>query len=172
MKPGLRKLTLSVHLIVSVGWLGAVFAYLALDVALATNTDVVTLRAAYVAMYVIVGTVIVPLALASLLSGLLISLGTRWGLFRHYWVLISLALTVLAVVVLLFETRVIAGYALAAADPSTSTDQIRSLGNTLVHSVGGLIVLLVILILNVYKPRGLTRYGWRKQQEAARLPIG
>ena len=171
LKPGLRKLTLSVHLIVSVGWLGAVFAYLSLDLALATNTNVVTLRAAYVAMDVIVGTVIAPLAVASLLSGLVISLGTRWGLLRHYWVLISLTLTVLAVVVLLVETRVIADYAATAVDPSTSTDQIRSLGNTLVHSVGGLIVLLVILVLNVYKPRGLTRYGWRKQQEAAaRLP--
>ena len=171
LKPGLRKLTLTVHLIVSVGWLGALFAYLSLDLALATATNVVTLRAAYIAMDVIVRTVIVPLAIASLLSGLVISLGTRWGLFRHYWVLISLALTVLAVVVLLVETRVIAGYAAAAIDPSMSTEQIRGLGSTLVHSVGGVIVLLVILVINVYKPRGLTRYGWRKQQEgAARFP--
>ncbi|MGH2688934.1 MAG: hypothetical protein ACRDKW_09025, partial [Actinomycetota bacterium] len=34
-----------------------------------------------------------------------------------------------------------------------------------VHSVGGTVVLLVILVLNVYKPRGMTRYGWRKQHE-------
>jgi hypothetical protein len=30
------------------------------------------------------------------------------------------------------------------------------------------VVLLVILVLNVYKPRGMTRYGWRKQQEERR----
>jgi hypothetical protein len=52
-----------------------------------------------------------------------------------------------------------------AADPTTSSDDLRTLGSTLVHSDGGTVVLLVILVLNVYKPRGMTRYGWRKQQE-------
>jgi hypothetical protein len=163
MKPGLRKLTLSIHLVVSVGWVGAGFAYLTLDIAAATSQDTLTLRSAYMAMDVIAGTVIVPLAIASLLTGLMISLGTRWGLFRHYWVLISLVLTLLAVAVLLAETRVIAGYAQIAGDPSTSSNQLESLGSTLLHSVGGIVVLLVILVLNVYKPRGMTRYGWRKQ---------
>jgi hypothetical protein len=36
----------------------------------------------------------------------------------------------------------------------------------LFHPGVGLLVLLVITVLNVYKPRGMTRYGWRKQQEA------
>lgn len=167
MKPGLRKLTLSIHLIVSVGWVGAVSAYLGLDIAAATSRDTLTLRAAYLAMDLVVGTVIVPLAVAALLTGLVISLGTRWGLIRHYWVLISLLLTVVTVVVLLSETRVIGDNAQIAADPSTSTDQLHGLGNTLVHSGGGLVILLVILVLNVYKPRGLTPYGWRKQQQVA-----
>jgi uncharacterized membrane protein len=109
--------------------------------------------------------VIVPLALASLLTGLVMSLGTKWGLFRHYWILISLLLTIVATVVLLIETRTISYFAEVAADPATSADDLRALGSTLVHSVGGTIVLLVILVLNVYKPRGMTRYGWRKQQE-------
>jgi heme/copper-type cytochrome/quinol oxidase subunit 2 len=87
------------------------------------------------------------------------------GLFRHYWVLISLLLTIIATVVLLVETQTISYFADRAADPTTSGDDLRTLGNTLVHSVGGTVVLLVILVLNVYKPRGMTRYGWRKQQE-------
>jgi heme/copper-type cytochrome/quinol oxidase subunit 2 len=109
--------------------------------------------------------VIVPLALASLLSGLVISLGTKWGLFRHYWVLISFLLTITATVVLPVETQTISYFAHRAVDPTTSSDDLRTLGNTFVHSVGGTVVLLVILMLNVYKPRGMTRYGWRKQQE-------
>ena len=44
-------------------------------------------------------------------------------------------------------------------------DDLRELGSTLIHSVGGTAVLLVILVLNVYKPQGMTRYGCRKQQE-------
>jgi hypothetical protein len=31
-----------------------------------------------------------------------------------------------------------------------------------------MVVLLAILVLNVYKPRGMTRNGWRKQYEQRR----
>ncbi len=168
MPPRLRKFALAAHLTSSVGWIGAVAGYIALDVATATSQDTRTLRSAYLAMELIALYVIVPLALASLLTGLLMSLGTKWGLFRHYWVLISLLLTIIATVVLLVETQTIGYFADIAADPTTSGDDLRALGSTLVHSVGGTVVLLVILALNVYKPRGMTRYGWRKQDEQRR----
>jgi hypothetical protein len=165
MSPALRKFVLAVHLTVSVGWIGAVAGYIAFDVATATGQDAETLRAAYLAMERIAGYVIVPLALASLLTGLVVSLGTKWGLFRHYWVLISLLLTTIATVVLLAETRTIGHFADIAADPTATGEDLRALGSTLVHSVGGTVVLLVVLVLNVYKPQGMTRYGWQKQNE-------
>ena len=168
MPPRLRKFALAAHITLAVGWIGAVAGYIALDVAAATSQDPKRLRAAYLAMELIAWYVIVPLALASLLSGLIMSVGTKWGLFRHYWVLISLLLTIIATVVLLVETQTISYFADIAADPTTSGDDLRALGNTLVHSVGGIAVLLVILVMNVYKPRGMTRYGWRKQQEQRR----
>jgi hypothetical protein len=168
MSPGLRRFALAVHLTLSVGWIGAVAAYMALDVTVATSQDAQTLRAAYLGMETIARSVIVPLALASLLTGLVMSLGTKWGLFRHYWVLISLLLTIIATLVLLSETQTISYFAEGAADPTTSSDDLRALGSTLVHSVGGTVVLLVVLVLNMYKPRGMTRYGWRKQQEQRR----
>jgi DMSO/TMAO reductase YedYZ heme-binding membrane subunit len=162
MAPRLRKFALAAHIALSVGWIGAVAGYIALDVAAAPSRNAETLRACYLAMELIAWYVIVPLALASLLTGLVMSLGTNWGLFRHYWVLISLLLTIIATVVLLVETQTIGYFADIAADPATSSGDLQSLGNTLVHSVGGTVVLLVILVLNVYKPRGMTRYGWRK----------
>src|ERR687896_231789 len=168
MPPRLRKFALAAHITLAVGWIGAVASYIALDVAAATSQDPKTLRAAYLAMELITWYVIVPLALASLLSGLVMSLGTRWGLVRHYWVLISLLLTVIATIVLLAETQTISYFANVAADPTASGDDLRALGSTLVHSVGGTVVLLVILVLNVCKPRGMTRYGWRKQQRERR----
>lgn len=161
MQARLRKVTLAVHLTVSVGWIGAVATYVALDVAAATGRDAATLRAAYHAMEAIVRSVIVPLAFATLLTGVVISLGTKWGLFRHYWVLISLLLTMFATLVLLAETRTIGALADIAADPATSVDDLRTLGSTLVHSVGGTVVLLMILVLNIFKPPGMTRYGLR-----------
>jgi uncharacterized membrane protein len=165
MSPGLRKFALATHLALSVGWIGAVAGYLALDVTAATSQDAERLRAAYLAMESIARYVIVPLAFASLLTGLVMSLGTKWGLFRHYWVLISLVLTVIATAVLLMETQVISSFADVAGDPTTSGEDLRAMPNTLVHSVGGTVVLLVILVLNTYKPQGLTQYGWRKQQK-------
>lgn len=165
MPPAVRRAALALHLSVSVGWIGAVAAYLALDITASTASDPDRLRAAYVGMQTIACDVILPLAVASLITGLLMSLGTRWGLFRHYWVLISLVLTALAVVVLLLEIQTIDHLAGVAADRSTTAEQLRALGGTLLHSIGGMVVLAVVLVLNVYKPRGVTPYGWRRSQQ-------
>ena len=96
MTPRLRKFALTAHVVSSVGWLGAVAAFLALAVAGLTSRDAQVVRAAYLAMDLIARLVIVPAALASLLTGFVQSLGTPWGLFRHYWVLAKLLITVLA----------------------------------------------------------------------------
>jgi hypothetical protein len=163
MTPRLRKFALSVHLTFSVGWIGAVLAYLALGVGAVTSQDVHTVRAAWTAMELIGWYVIVPLALASLLTGLVIALGTKWGLFRNYWVLISFVLTILATVVLLLHMPTVSCMADAAQE--TEGASLDGLGGDLLHPGVGLVVLLVIQVLNLYKPPGMTRYGWRKQQE-------
>ena len=168
MTPGLRKFALTVHLTCSVGWIGAAFAYLALGVSAVTSQDTQTVRAAWTAMELTGWFVIVPLALATLLTGLVQSLGTPWGLFRHYWVLISLVLTTFATVVLLLHMPSVS--ALAGMARAAEGAHLGGMGGDLPHAAGGLLVLLTITALNVYKPQGLTRYGWRKQQEArARL---
>lgn len=166
MSASARKLVLVLHIATSVGWLGAVVAYVPLDVAAATSESEAVLRAAYVGMELIALWALVPLAVAALLTGVIVSLGTTWGLFRHYWVIVSLVLTSFAVLVLLVETRVIRAYAAVARDPASSFADVEALGHTLPHSVGGLVVLLLVLALNVYKPRGLTPFGWRKQRES------
>lgn len=168
MSPAVRKIALTVHVAVSVAWIGAVAAYVALDITVAGGEDATMLRGAYLGMELIAINVIVPLAIASLVSGIVMSLGTRWGLFRHYWVLISLGLTILATAVLLVETQVISDLASAAANAATSDDEVRALGNTLAHSIGGSVVLVVVFVLNIYKPRGVTPYGWRKSREEVR----
>jgi hypothetical protein len=98
------------------------------------------------------------------------ALGTRWGLFRHWWVVVSLVLTIVAVVVLLQETSVIGRGAAIATDPTSPDLHVLAVPPTLPHSIGGLLVLLVIQWLNVFKPQGLTPYGWRmRAEERARL---
>jgi hypothetical protein len=188
MSPGLRKFMLSAHLAFSVGWIGAVVAYLALVFAATNTQDAHILRAAWIAMGLMIQFAIVPLALAALLTGIIMSVGTRWGLFRHYWVLFSLALTIFAVVILLGHVSDVKTLADAAIQTDTAfiVEQ-QSGGNTegsthddgshlagqlaaglpgeLFHAGIGLLILLVVQVLNVYKPRGVTPYGWRKQQE-------
>jgi hypothetical protein len=160
MPPRLRKFALATHLTFSVGWIGTVLAYLAFGVAAATSQDAQIVRAAWIAMELTGWYVIVPLALASLLTGLLMALGTTWGLFRHYWVLCSLVLTVVATGVLLLHMPDVSR--LAAVAREADRTGLDALGGDLVHPGLGLVVLLVIQVLNVYKPRGMTRYGWRK----------
>ncbi len=168
LTPGLRKFALTVHITVSVGWLGAVVAYLALAVNAMASQDAQTARAAYVATGLIGQYVIVPLAFTTLLTGLVMSLGTPWGLFRHYWVLITFLLTIFAIIVLLTRLEhfsYAAGFATAQTRHGVGRAGDGRLGGDLLHAGGGLLVLLVITGLNVYKPRGLTPYGWRKQHE-------
>ena len=116
MTPGLRKFALTAHVTSSVGWIGAVVAYLALAVAALTSQDAQTVRAAWIAMELTGWFVIVPLALASLLTGLVNALGTTWGLFRHYWVLLKLLLTIFATIVLLVHMQTVSYIAGVAAD--------------------------------------------------------
>lgn len=164
MSPGLRKFALTAHVITSVGWLGAVAGFLALTVVGLSSRDAQMVRAVYLTAEPVTWFAIVPLALASLATGLVQSLGTPWGLFRHYWVVFKLLLTVLATIVLMQYTQTVSYFAgVAAVQDSTDLSGLRSY---LVHSGGALLVLLVTTALSVYKPRGLTRYGQRKQRES------
>lgn len=94
------------------------------------------------------------------------SFGTKWGLFRHYWVLVKFLLTLLATIVLLLQLETISYLAGIAAETTLSSANLRKARLSLVvHTGGGLLVLLVVTTLSVYKPRGMTRYGWRKQKK-------
>lgn len=88
--------------------------------------------------------IILPLVFASLLVGIVQSLGTPWGLFRHWWVLLKLLLTVFAIIVLLLQLDAI-GYVADAATATTfpGADLWNARLSLAVHAAGGLLVLLV-----------------------------
>ncbi len=141
LSPPIRKLAVTAHVVFAVGWLGAVAAFLALAIAGLISQEAQTVRAVYIAMALIARYVIVPLSFAPLITGPILSLGTPWGLFRHYWILAKLLITVLSTIVLQVHMRPI-----------------------------GLLVSAAATALGVYKPRGMTRYGWRKQYEERAVP--
>lgn len=165
LKPGVRKLVLTAHLTFSVGWLGAVAGFLALAVAGLTSQDVGTVRAAYLAMDLMGWFVLVPLALASLFTGLVQSLGTHWGLFRHYWVVFKLLINLFATIVLLMYTQTLSSLADAAETFSSDDLGVLRSPSPVLHAGAALLLLLVATTLAVYKPRGLTPYGQRRHEK-------
>lgn len=159
MGPMLRNAVLTVHVATSVGLLGAVAGFLALAL-IGLNSDSPHLvRSAYAAMQPLTTIVIVPLAFAALLIGVLQSLGTRWGLFRHYWVVAKLLLTILIIVVLSLQLESIGRLAdVAAVRALAAADLTQTRLSVTVHAGAGLIALLLPLVLSIFKPRGTTMF--------------
>ena len=172
MAPRLRKWALTAHITFSVGWVGAVAGFLALSIAGVTSQNPEVVRAAYVAMNLIGWFIVVPCSLASLLSGIVQSLGTEWGLFRHYWLLVKFVFTIIATILLLLhQFTAVAGAArrVSGSAPGTLPD-VGRFGIQLVGDAGlGLLVLLVITTLSVLKPWGRVRSG---ETISGRLPLG
>jgi uncharacterized membrane protein len=166
LRPNLRKFVRTAHVIFTVGWLGTVAAFLALAIVGLTSQDAQMMRAAYLAMDLIARYVIVPLSmLPLLLTGPLLSLGTPWGLFRHYWILVKLVINILSTLILFVHMQPIGYLARAAAEGTLSSADRGAQIQLVVAAAAGLLALLVATVLAVYKPRGMTVYGWRKQYE-------
>jgi len=158
-----RKVALTAHVTSSVGWFGAVAGFLALAIAGAASQDARIVPAAYLAMDLTYWYVIVPLGIASLLTGLVSSLGTDWGLFRHYWVLVKLLLTIPLTILLLVHTQPVSYMAREGVQRTLSGDDLGGLRIQLAAYAGAaLLVLLVATALSVYRPRGMTGYGARR----------
>ena len=171
MGPGVRRLALTAHVVSSVGWLGAAGTFLALGIVGLSSSDAELVRAVYLAMEAAGWSVLVPLAFASLLTGLVQALFSKWGLFRHYWVVVKFTMTVLASVVVLLYMRTLEYQAdLAARTSGSDIAGLRSSGPVL-HSGVGMVLLLVAVVLSIYKPAGMTRHGHRRQagQRARRV---
>jgi hypothetical protein len=162
----LTKFALTAHVTSSVGWFGAVAAFLALAIGGLTSQDTLMVRATYLAMESLSWFVIVPFCLASLLTGLVQSLGTKWGLFRHYWIVVKLLMTVVATIILLVHMQPITYMADVAAETTLSSADLIKVRIQLIADAGAaLLVLLAATTLSVYKPWGLTPYGRRKVSE-------
>ncbi|MGH3351998.1 MAG: DUF2269 domain-containing protein [Nocardioides sp.] len=160
--PRLRRLLLALHLSCSVGWIGAVCAYLALAFAVPATGDPAVVLAAWIGMELVGWYAIVPLAIGSLATGLVMGVVTKWGLLRHYWVLVSLMGTVVLTAVLIMHMPDVTAQADRAR--RLGEEGLLAMGSDIAHAVIGLVLLIGILVLNIYKPRGLTKYGWRKEQ--------
>lgn len=161
MASRVRKAALITHIAASVGWLGAVAAFLILAITATTTQDEWVTRSAYSSMEVIGRSALVPLSIASLVTGIIQSVGTPWGLIRHYWVMVKLLIAVLATVILLLYMETLTALASAARNPAIPVGPGELLPNAspILHAGAALAVLAVALGLSIYKPRGITGFG-------------
>ena len=181
LSPGARRVTLTAHVASSVGWLGAVAGFLALSIVALTTGDADLVRSSYLAMNVLGEFLIVPLSLAALVTGLMQSLGTHWGLVRHYWVLTKFALTMVATSLLLLHqfTAVAEAARVAAGTAIGALPEVDGLGKQLLFDSGAAVfVLLVTTTLSIYKPWGRTGFEQREiaanfdSAQPVRSPLG
>lgn len=149
-----RRLVRAAHVVVAGGWLGLVVAMLALGVAGLFAPPDAAPEATYRLMHVIGGRVIPPMAVATLATGVVLSLLTPWGLIRHWWVAtkIVVGLAVILTAVSLTDTWL----EQATVDPSGPAG-VRLVATSLAH----LGLLAFATVISVDKPWGRTPRGRR-----------
>lgn len=159
MSPSARKWMLVTHIACSVAWIGSVTGFLVLAIKGFTSDEPEVARAAYISMNLLGLYSIVPLSLAALMTGLVQAFGTPWGLVRHYWVLVKLCLTTVATILLLLHqfTAVAQAATIAVRTPFGQRVRVGPLGGQLIFdATAGLVLLLGIVAISVFKPWGLT----------------
>ncbi len=157
-----RKGVLAVHIACGVGWMGADVLLGVLVLAGRLSDDGNTVAAAYTAIRLVVPPVVPVLATGMLITGVLLGLGTRWGLVQWWWVVVKLTIGIV-LTALVFVALVPS--ALSIPDGLTGTaDHIRDLlGRTgqdlMFPPFVSFAALGFALVLSVYKPWSKTRWG-------------
>lgn len=164
MPPRPRKVMLVIHVVVSVAWIGLDACLLVLGVTGVATSDPALSRAAYLALGQLGGTISVPIAIAALATGIALAAGTRWGLVRYRWVLVSLVLTILMTGAVVFALSPIlhdaAANAAAAHGPIAAAVGRERIALIVAPSVA-IILLSTVAAINIVKPWGRTRWGAR-----------
>lgn len=164
LSPTLRKQLLTLHIISTMVWLGSASSYIPIGIYVVNSQDAEMIRFAIQIMSIIVNFIVVPVAFVSLLTGVILSLGTRWGLLRHYWIVVKLLLNVFAVIMLVNYAVLLSRAAAIAAQTTWSSADIEILQapNHISHPIGSVVIVVTATILSVYKPRGMTKFGRRQ----------
>lgn len=174
MKASFRKMMLTTHITFSIGWFGAVAVFLALAITGLSTQNSQTARAACIALKLSTWLVVVPFCIASLITGIIQGLGTKWGLFKHYWIIVKLVLTLAMTILLWLHLEPINYLASVANQTSFSnTEQTNSFIQLISKAGAALLVLIAIITISKYKPWGkvgvtkfktsaLTNVNWKR----------
>ncbi|MZD04252.1 DUF2269 domain-containing protein [Streptomyces sp. SID5785] len=158
-----RRALLVVHVAASASWLGVTLGLLALAVTATTTGSGPAVEASARAMKLFADWLVIPLALLTLLSGLLLSLGTPWGLARHRWVYVKFWLTLATTAASIFALRPGVNEAVTTLASGHGLDRPTDL---LAGPIVSLTSYVFMIAISVLKPWGLTRRGRKHRVEA------
>lgn len=161
LSPRPRKAAAAAHVLVGVGWFGIVFAKLVLEIVGVTLADQDVIRAGYLYLGALDRAVFPPAAIATLITGIVLSVGTVWGLFRHWWIVVKMALTVGVIVTGVAFVGAWTEQALAVSDTELATTSLWLIGAAVAHAL----MLGAATVISVFKPWGRIRPD---RHEAAR----
>lgn len=158
LRPRTRNRVLVVHVLSAGVWIGidVVMAVLVFT-ALLTDDDR-TKALSYQALDLFVVWSLLAVGLLSLATGVVLGLGTRYGLVRYWWVAIKLALNLLLAALVLVALRpevsdaAERGERFAAGEPTS-----LAVGDLIFPPIVSPIALLVAVLLAVFKPWGRIR---------------
>jgi hypothetical protein len=153
LSPFLRKLVLTTHIAVSVGLLGDSAGYLAVAIRGAISTDPMIARASYQILPMFAFVFGIPLSFAAFLSGVLLGLGTKWGVFRYPWVTTKLLLIVSVIAV---GALVLNGGMNAMLSGRGGAE-----GQLIAGAAYDVVALMIATTLGVFKPGG----PWSSRRE-------
>ncbi|MEV1085562.1 DUF2269 domain-containing protein [Streptomyces sp. NPDC050211] len=162
-----RRASVVVHVVASASWLGLTLGLLALAVTAITTGSAVTAEASVRAMKLFADWLLLPAAFLTLLTGLLLSLGTPWGLARHRWVYVKFWLTLATITATAFALRPGLGATVTAV---TETGSVPDPTDLVMGPIVSLSAYVFMTVISILKPWGLTRRG-RNARTAVRRPV-
>ncbi|GAA3453182.1 hypothetical protein [Dactylosporangium matsuzakiense] len=154
LRPRIRKLVVTAHVGLSVGWLGLATAMTVLAATALVTSDASLRPPVYRMMHVFDLVVVVPSVVLALLTGVVLALCTPWGLVRHWWVLTKFVLSLAIPAVAGFQHLWISALIERAAEAP------GELGvRLLVCFVAYDVTLWTATALSVFKPGGRTPWA-------------
>jgi hypothetical protein len=154
----LRRTTLVVHLVSAGTWIGIDVVVAVLVLAGRFGGDAATRGIAYQALSLFIAWPMLISGLICLVSGVILGIGTPWGLIRYWWVAVKLAINVVLCILIIFVLQPgmadIGAYGrdLAAGVPTHS-----SVSTLFFPPAVSLTALSLATLLSVFKPWGRTR---------------
>lgn len=163
LSPNTYKTLLAAHILTSVSWLGIVVAKIALGLAAVSATQV-NVEDVLVIYTSIMNPLFPPAAILTILTGVLLSLGTRWGLLDHYWVVAKLILSIAVIVTAVRIGDRMLEQTLNVPAGSLGNDRallgvVATALTALSMSIAHAGMLALATILSVFKPWGRTCFG-------------